>query len=945
MRIGNVERKVFQSADHRDKIPSGYLASFDGDKSALGTLQWLMKKDRLEQDSLLVGHASSSIYRRRLVLAYAELIQQPVEMLTISRDTTESDLKQKRVLTGTSKGTIDFQDQAPVRAAKNGHLLVLDGLQNAERNVLPTLNGLLENREMQLEDGTFLCNHGESIPVHKDFRVIGLHSVPTRLDPPVRSRFQIKRVDEKPVVEHEQLYKLAHVLLEHETEFPVSSLPYIETTLKNFPEQSLYELLNRAAPYNNLDTVCRELEISKQATRYQVMDAEKESDGMRVSMLSEANNECSVVVSGGGFDSKPSDMVMVPESQNALSAMIQEHASNRDILLIAEAGQGFKTRLCQHFASLLGYKIHLFPMYKEMTALDLLMRRASNDEWVESPLLQAARNGQVCVLDGIDHLSPDTLSSLQALLCDREIQLPDGTRLSRDKDIQSSFRVIALASTQDKSRRPKWLSEEATSMFSTIVLANLSHSSLRQVLQQHQGGKRAPLDQILKVQKKLQKSDQYSALSLRSLIRLVKHKNVSLRADLRNLVLVDLMSTNQREGLERILDRSGVEDTKSEEESTMTIQVDGDQVLMGDLVVDRLQASKPELVPNPFFFDIPSHVKVIRSLLSEWKAGERSFLLLGNQGTGKNKICDRVCELLNSEREYIQLHRDSTISQLTLTPSLEDGKIVWNDSPLVRAVVNGRALVIDEADKAPLEVVAVLKSLVEDRELLLADGRRICQDSDNSENGKYLFGYDCRNSHRQADNCICIHPNFTAWVLANRPGRLFHGNDFSKEIGDCFSAHVVPNPDLESEVRLLQSYAPTVEEALLRQITSAFDNLRTMFDSGDITYPYSTREAVAVARHLEQYPKDDLVSVLHNVLDLDSFDKDAYSVIGAVFRKRGFPFQNYKKWQEAIEASHRTGSLKVEFLDKRSVEGKSHSPPPLSSPKIGTCKDFLSWTD
>jgi hypothetical protein len=31
---------------------------------------------------------------------------------------------------------------------------------------------------------------------------------------------------------------------------------------------------------------------------------------------------------------------------------------------------------------------------------------------------------------------------------------------------------------------------------------------------------------------------------------------------------------------------------------------------------------------------------------------------------------------------------------------------------------------IDEADKAPLEVVAILKGLIEDGQLLLADGRR-----------------------------------------------------------------------------------------------------------------------------------------------------------------------------------------------------------------------------
>ena len=106
---------------------------------------------------------------------------------------------------------------------------------------------------------------------------------------------------------------------------------------------------------------------------------------------------------------------------------------------------------------------------------------------------------------------------------------------------------------------------------------------------------------------------------------------------------------------------------------------------------------------------------------------------------GKNKICDRICELANFEREYIQLHRDSTIGQLTLSPSVEDGKIVWKDSPLVRAVIYGRALVIDEADKAPLEVVAVLKSLVEDGQLLLADGRRILRHGANEDNGKMAF--------------------------------------------------------------------------------------------------------------------------------------------------------------------------------------------------------------
>jgi MoxR-like ATPase len=151
------------------------------------------------------------------------------------------------------------------------------------------------------------------------------------------------------------------------------------------------------------------------------------------------------------------------------------------------------------------------------------------------------------------------------------------------------------------------------------------------------------------------------------------------------------------------------------------------------------------MVPSPKAFDIPAHTKIIHDVLAEWKNGERSFLFLGNQGTGKNKITDRICEIGNWEREYIQLHRDSTIGQLTLTPQLEDGKIVWNDSPLIRAVRDGCILVVDEADKAPVEVISVLKGLVEDGELLLADGRRVSKYKDH------------------CSGTILMHPEFSLW--------------------------------------------------------------------------------------------------------------------------------------------------------------------------------------
>ena len=61
-------------------------------------------------------------------------------MFVSSQDTTESDLKQRREII---EGSALYIDQAPVRAALKGKVLILDGIEKAERNVLPTLNNLL----------------------------------------------------------------------------------------------------------------------------------------------------------------------------------------------------------------------------------------------------------------------------------------------------------------------------------------------------------------------------------------------------------------------------------------------------------------------------------------------------------------------------------------------------------------------------------------------------------------------------------------------------------------------------------------------------------------------------------------------------------------------------------------------------------------------------------
>ena len=97
-----------------------------------------------------------------------------------------------------------------------------------------------------------------------------------------------------------------------------------------------------------------------------------------------------------------------------------------------------KTALVRQMAAVLGYKTETIQMYADMTARDLLQQRTTTHTgdtvWRLSPLIEAALEGKMAVLDGLHRVHRGTLAVLQRLIHDREVQLYDGTRLlARDK--------------------------------------------------------------------------------------------------------------------------------------------------------------------------------------------------------------------------------------------------------------------------------------------------------------------------------------------------------------------------------------------------------------------------------------------------------------------------------------------------------------------------------
>lgn len=340
------------------------------------------------------------------------------------------------------------------------------------------------------------------------------------------------------------------------------------------------------------------------------------------------------------------------------------------------------------------------------------------------------------------------------------------------------------------------------------------------------------------------------------------------------------------------------------------IELSDKKLRIGNTETELYQTDAVSKVPDILFYDVPQHLTLLEHLLQDFLIGN-NLLLVGNQGVGKNKIADRLLQLMNRPREYIQLHRDTTVQTLTVQPAVKGGIVTYEDSPLVKAVKNGHVLVIDEADKAPTHVTCILKTLVENGEMILSDGRKILPAGKTADPAF-------------KEDVIVTHPDFRMIVLANRPGFPFLGNDFFAALGDLFSCHSVDNPSIESEIFLLQKYGPDVPRGVLDTLVSAFGELRTMADVGQLSYPYSTREVVNIVKHLQRFPEENMSELIGNVLDFDKYSPEALEQVTAVLQKHGLAIEAYAKNEMAAIRKKKEIQMTIQSKSGKSVSMPKH---------------------
>lgn len=866
-------------------------------------------------------------------------------------DLCESDLKQVRFL---SKGDVLDRDQGPVRAALDGSILILDGVQNAEQNILPVLNNLLENREIGCDDGSFLIPAAkydtlgkEEIQKNKfrrvsaDFRVIAL-GVPVPpfdgllLDPPFRSRFQAKAVD------YGKLGRACKNL--YLEQYSSASESLFGTGNYWFPQPAVRRTANLQKFFGKscgtLDWVfptiyywCQLQQNSSKAVREHLLQAVERACRFSLRISGVTRNDASTGTvhfintdTSESFDATTSlgevplaklagdgfyDPSWTEGQVKAFTRAVCMHVAGSDFCFLGDSGTG-KSMLAKAFARAFGYSFRVLPVYKDMVASQLLQTvgtdfSGKNSVYYDSELVAAAKSGQLLIIDCFEELPSGATCMLESLVHQRYCQLPDG-RLLTEADVHPSFRVVALHTTRPLAAGDgliNWLAPEKLNLFLWSSLPSFSELELYKICGSHTS--KEAFESLGLFLRNLKAHavinylhDRFSFRVLqRILTKATSSRNTTWRKRLSSFIFSVCMGPfiplQHQSALVSVLDRSGIPFIV--ERSDFPIRKMPGRVLFGDIDLavflpsSEADASDGALIPKVTYFENKVQNSLLRDMAIDWQLHE-NLLLVGNQGVGKNKVVDVFLQLLSRPRVYMQLSRDTTVGALTLRPTLKAGRLVYQESPLVLAARRGYVLVLDEVDKAPPSVLASLKSFIKDRYLLLPNGKYISEEAF-ARRSLPVSASTNKDSVSEfiAEAHIRLHPDFRIILLGNRPGRGFHGSDFIKVVGDCFSVHCATALDIDSERSLLFQRFPECPQIVINQLTLIFEELRSLNTSEmGMLYPYSTRELLGVLTHYtaaSSPTRGNISSALANTFDFEAFDTSLYETLSRVCKRYG----------------------------------------------------------
>ncbi|AFN83603.1 Willebrand factor type A domain-containing AAA ATPase [Encephalitozoon romaleae SJ-2008] len=408
--------------------------------------------------------------------------------------------------------------------------------------------------------------------------------------------------------------------------------------------------------------------------------------------------------------------VLTRRIQTYLRIMELAIISNYPLLLQGDTSTG-KTSMVLFLSREMNRRVIRINNHEHTEASDYIGSFTSTSngiEFREGALVKAMRRGDWVVLDELNLASSDVLEVLNRLLDDnRQIYIPETDEIITP---HKNFRIFATQNIGYGGR--KGLSKAFRNRFVEMFFCESSEEEILEILH---GASKLPKSfckKMVEVYGGLRSKRSINALvTLRDLFKW--SGRVPRTLDEVCFLGMGIVYERQREPR----DRRWVYQIFSESFGKMSVERYG-RIIIGeekeclrDILIGKSIKFTFEELRGRNFVLTDTFKKLINLVVLAWGSKE-PILIVGETGIGKTRVCEIVGSLFETKIVTLSMHKGIESSDFIGNFVFENSKVVWRDGPLVKAMKNGDAFLIDEINLAEDSVLERLNSVLESQRTL-----------------------------------------------------------------------------------------------------------------------------------------------------------------------------------------------------------------------------------
>lgn len=319
-------------------------------------------------------------------------------------------------------------------------------------------------------------------------------------------------------------------------------------------------------------------------------------------------------------------------------------------------------------------------------------------------------------------------------------------------------------------------------------------------------------------------------------------------------------------------------------------------------------ARVPQLAPEwSGLLDLSVSRRHLEFLARKDSLGQDALLLTDGADTTYGRLLGmRYCQLASREMEVVLLTAETRSSDLTQMRAMRGTSAVFEDGPVVKAALAGRILLLDQLQFCEPNVMPLLNSLSEAREMMLDDGRLIIS----SVRFRQMLARGSSVEALERHGIIECHPDFRVLGLTT-VGR--GGTPLDPPLRSRLQCRAVANPSLNEVGNWLSR--SSFPDSVVRQTVGLME--AHSLQEENIAFPvYAAREFVAGSS------EDEILKKFFGT-DKSMDEASADDLVGALSRHRFVSLIGEKGSGRRHLAMEAAGRLGVEVTSVQVQETSS----------------------